>query len=246
MSCVQTSAPGCATANNCDNKCLCPDFQIKRGDTKPPFKVSITDDGEPMDFTGLVIEANMWVNAKLKTNITELDTTIALADNVGFNEILPNDIIVMNRARSPEHMRIIGFDETQKLIFVERGFNNTMPSAWKKGSVMQIFRIMNGSAQAEMIYEDIQQVDGTTLCNQLVSSFLVYEWTINDTCVAGCFFFEFKVLKMSSIVEVPSVTPLCFAGVGVEWTRRFPVCDSFTIKVCDSPTGETFTPPSTT
>jgi len=188
----------------------------------------------------------MWVETKLKSNITELNTSLALAGNVGFEEILPNDIILMNRARAPEQMRIVGFDEALNLIFVERGYNNTVPQAWKKNSPMQIFRIINGVAQAEMVFEDVTQVDGTTLCNQLTESFLVYEWTANDTCVAGCFFFEFKVLKMSGNVVSPSVTPLCFSGVGVEWVRRYPTCSVYTIKICDTPTSESFIPPSTT
>ena len=245
MSCVKTSPPGCATAN-CPDPCACPNFQIKRNDTKPPFKVEVQDENGPIDFTGLVIEANMWIEAKLKSNITELDISLALAGNIGFEEILPNDIILMNKARNPEQMRIIGFDESHSLIFVERGFNNTMPSSWKKNSPMQIFRIINGPAQAEMVFENILQVDGTTLCNQLTESFLVYEWSANDTCVSGCFFFEFKVLKMMRDALIPSVTPLCFSGVGVEWVRRFPTCGAFIIKICDTPTSESFMPPSTT
>jgi hypothetical protein len=245
MSCVKTSPPGCATSI-CPDPCACPNFQIKRGDTRPPFKVSVQDENGPINFTGLVIEVNMWIETKLKSNITEMDASLALAGNVGFEQILPNDIILMNKARTPEQMRILGFDETQNLIFVERGYNNTVPQNWKKNTPMQIFRIINGPAQSEMVFDDVPQVDGTTLCNQLIESFLVYEWNANDTCVSGCFFFEFKVLKMSADIVVPSVTPLCFSGVGVEWVRRFPTCDAFVIKICDTPTSESFVPPSTT
>lgn len=252
MSCVQTSPPGCAGASpncpQCDG-CIpgiCPDFTIKRGDTQPPFRVIIEDENGPMDLTGLVIEANMWANAKLKSNITALDTSLALADNVGFCQILPNDIILMNNVRSPEQMRITGFDEANSLVFVERGFNGTTPQAWKKGSVMRIFRIMNGSAMSEMVYDNTTNVDGTVNCNVLEESVLIYEWGVNDTCIGGCFHFEFKVLKMSGPIVVPSVTQLCFLGIGVEWTRRFPACDDLLIKICDTPTTETFIQPSTT
>lgn len=252
MSCVQTSPPGCAgAAPNCPqcDGCIpgvCPDFTIKRGDTKPVFRVSVEDENGPLDLTGLVIEANMWANAKLKSNITALDTSLALADNIGFCQILPNDIILMNNVRSPEQMRITGFDEVNSLVFVERGFNSTAPLNWKKGSDMRIFRIMNGAAISEMVFDNITQVDGSVQCNVLVESDLIYEWQVNDTCAPGCFHFEFKILKMSAPVIVPSVTQLCFLGVGVEWTRRFPPCGDFLVKVCDTPTTETFVQPSTT
>lgn len=252
MSCVNVSPPGCATNVDCPgcDGCsagICPDFQIKRNDTRPAFKVSVEEHGEPMDLTGLVVEANMWASAKLKTNITALNTSFALADNIGFCQILVNDIVLMDRARSPEQMRITGFDETNNLIFVERGYNGTIPQSWKRGTAMKIFRIMNASAMSEMIYEDITQVDGTVDCNVLAESFLVYEWAVNDTCIAGCFAFEFKILKMSNgPISVPSIIPNCFLGVGVEWTRRFPPCGEFIVKVCDSPTAEVTISPSTT
>jgi hypothetical protein len=253
MSCVNVSSPGCASSGPDCPDCfgcslgICPDFQIKRNDTKPSFRVNVEENGEPMDLTGLVIEANMWANAKLKNNITALDTSLALANNIGYCQILPNDIILMDRPRSPEQMRIVGFDEINSLVFVERGFNGTVPQAWNRGQIMRIFRFMNAPAQAEMFFDDITQVDGTVDCNALVESFLVYEWNVNDTCIPGCFSFEFKVLKLSSgPISVPSVIPNCFLGVGVEWTRRFPDCGEFIIKVCDSPTSEVTIPPSTT
>lgn len=252
MSCVQTSPPGCAGASPICPQCdgcipgVCPDFIIKRGDTQPPFKFIVKDENGPIDLTGLVIEANMWADAKLKSNITALDTSLALADNIGFCQILPNDIILMNNVRSPEQMRITGFDEVNSLVFVERGLNGTTPQAWKRGSSMRIFRIMNGPAMSEMVYDNTTNVDGTVNCNVLEESILVYEWGVNDTCIPGCFHFEFKVLKMSGPIVVPSVTQLCFLGIGVEWTRRFPVCGDLLIKICDTPTTETFIQPSTT
>ena len=252
MSCVQTSPPGCTSAApncpQCDG-CIpgvCPNFIIKRGDTKPVFRVSVEDENGPIDLTGLVIEANMWADAKLKTNIVALDTSLALADNIGFCQILPNDIILVNNVRSPEQMRIVGFDEVGSLVFVERGYNGTTPQAWKKGTPLRIFRIINGAALSEMVYDNITQVDGSVQCNVLIESDLIYEWSVNDTCAAGCFHFEFKVLKMSPPVIVPSVATLCFLGIGVEWTRRFPNCGDWWIQICDTPTTETYTQPSTT
>jgi hypothetical protein len=244
MACVSVSQLGCATANQCPDcfgcvSGVCPDFQIKQNDTRPPFKVSVSQNDEPMDLTGLVIEANMWANAKLKSNISDQDMFLALANNVGFCQILPNDIILMDRARGSEQMKIIGFNETCSLIQVERGFNGTVPQFWKRGTPMKIFRFRNAPASSEMIFDDITQVDGTVDCNVLTDSFLVYDWNVNDTCIPGCFSFEFKVLKMSTTPPVvPSVIPDCFLGVGVEWTRRFPGCGVFTVQVCPSPTAE--------
>lgn len=251
MSCVNTSPPGCASAPNCPDcyGCtagVCPDFQIKQNDTRPAFKVSVQEGDDPMDLTGLVVEASMWANAKLKNNIGPLDTSLQLVNNIGFCQILPNDIILMDRSRSGEQMRITGFDEVNSLIFVERGYNGTVPQNWNRGQKMRIFRFMNSPAMAEMTFDDVTQVDGTIDCNVLTDSYLVYEWNVNDTCVPGCFSFEFKVIKMSSgPIVVPSVIPNCFLGVGVEWTRRFPNCGEFLVKVCHSPTAEVIIPPST-
>jgi hypothetical protein len=251
MSCVNVSPPGCASAPNCPDcfGCIagvCPDFQIKRNDTRPPFKVSVSDENGPLDLTGLVVEANMWANAKLKNNMAALDTSLSLANNIGFCQILVNDVILMDRSRSPEQMLITGFDETDNLIFVQRGYNNTTPQNWKRGTSMKIFRFMNAPALSELIFDDETQVDGTVNCNVLADSLLVYEWSANDTCVPGCFSFEFKVIKMTSTTPViPSVIPACFSGIGVEWVRRFPACGEFLIKVCESPTAESFSPPST-
>ena len=250
MSCVSVSPPGCASSVNCPDcygcDSRCPDFVIKKNDTKPSFKVSVTDEFGPIDLTGLVIEANMWASARLKCNITPLDTAIAFADNIGFCQILPNDIIFVERSHSPEQMRIVGFDETCNLVLVERGYNGTVPQAWKRGSSLKIFRIISAPALSEMLYDDITQVDGSVDCNVLIESLLVYEWNVNDTCVPGCFSFEFKVIKMSTEpVIVPSTFPQCYLGLGVEWTRRYPACGEFWIKVCDSPTAKNFIPPST-
>jgi hypothetical protein len=239
MSCLKISPPGCGTSNLCGECPPCPDFQIKRHDTKPPFKASVEDEkGDPFDLTDLVLEASMWTNAKLKKDILAADTELQLVDNIGFDQIMAGDIMVADRVRSPEYMLITGFDETNKIIFVDRGFDGTTPDNWKKGTKLKIFRFMNSPATTEMVYEDVLQVDGTTLEDQLIESFLVYEWNPQDTCVPGCFWLEFKLLKLTTD-PTPSVTPVvCSIGDGVEWVRRFPTCGEYLIKICDSPTAE--------
>jgi len=64
-----------------DNRC--PDFFIRRHDTKPPFKVAVEDCDGPMDIQGLVIEVNMWAMGKLKKTLATTDTNFVLADGVG-------------------------------------------------------------------------------------------------------------------------------------------------------------------
>ena len=245
MSCVNTSPPECFINPGCPDEfgCIagvCPDFTIKRHDTMPPFKVSVEDENGPLDLTDLILEASMWAKAKLKKDITATDTWLQFADNIGFQQALVGDTIVFDRVRGPEHMLIIGFDETNKKVQVERAAHGTTASVWKKGTPLRVFRFISAPAVTEMVIEDIQQLDGTTLCDQLIESYLVYNWTATDTCVPGCFYLEFKLLSMDPTnLIVPSVTPECFSGVGVAWVRRFPVCgDGFLIKICDSPSAE--------
>lgn len=187
------SKDGCAEG-------ICPDFIIKRHDTKPPFKVSVEDCNGPVDFRGLLVEVNMWALGRLKAAITDGDEYFRLADDIGFEQIMVGDIIIMDRVRLPEKMLVLAFDEANKLIKVQRGYHGTTPSPWKKGSKLRIFRILNGSAEAEIALEDIQNVDGTVDRDVITESFLVYEWQPEDTCVPGCYWLEFKVLKMIDVV----------------------------------------------
>lgn len=243
MNCLSTSPPICSANAGCPDKfgCppgICPDFQIKRHDTRPSFKVSVTDEvGDPMDLTSLVLEASMWAKAKLKKDITSIATGIELADNIGFDQILVDDIIIPDRVRSPEYMRVTGFDETNKIVNIERGYDGTAADAWKKGTGLRIFRFKNAPAATEMVVENVTQVDGTILEDQITDSYLVYEWQPTDTCVPGCFWLEFKLIKMLDDPISISVTP-CTLGDGVEWVRRYPVCGEYLIKICDSPTAE--------
>lgn len=189
--------PDCPTQDGCPPG-VCPDFTIRRHDTKPFFRVNVEDCDGPIDLTGLVLEVNMWAIAKLKKSIDETATYFALADAIGFQQINVGDVIIFDRVRNPEHMLVEGFDEVNFLVLVQRGYNGTVPGVWRKGQVMRIFRILNAPAVTEMSFSDVEQVDGTTLNNQLTDSFLVYEWTGMDTCLPGCFWMEFKLLKMKA------------------------------------------------
>lgn len=258
MSCSSVStANSCTTSYNaCPDAFGCLpnmpfDFMIKRHDTKPPFKVIVEDCDGPMDLTGLVLEVSMWSKAKLKKDIGPSDTTIQFADNIGFQQLAVGDIIVMQRVRAPEQMLVVDFDEINYLIYVQRGYHGTPISSFKKGTVLRTFRILNAPGSTEMDMEDVQQVDGTVVKDQIVESRLVHEWAATDTCLPGCYYLEFKLLKMlANPTPTPSPTPSqtgsytdfqmgCTAGVGVEWVRRFPVnSDGYVIKIVDSPTSE--------
>jgi hypothetical protein len=232
---------------------VCPDLLLKRNDTKPPFKVKVEDCDGPLDLKDLVLEASMWARAKLKTAISTTDEYFALADNIGFNQIMVDDIIVMDRPRLPEKMLVTGFDETNKLVRVQRAYHGTTAQAWKKGSPLRIFKFIGSTAETEMVYEDILRLDGTTEKHVHTESFFIYEWGENDTCLPGCYYLEFKLIKMlddDDSVESLSVTPSftnpsftptdfgCGLGTGVEWIRRFPTSEGFLIKISDSPTQE--------
>lgn len=174
----------------------CPDLTIRRHDTRPPFRVNVEDCDGSIDLEDLVLEANMWAKGRIKKAMSPTDTYFQLADNIGFEQVMIGDIVIMERARLPEHMLVTGFDEDNYLVRVLRGYNGTTPGTWKKGSSMRIFRVLNSPAQTELKYEDIEQTDGTILKNQLTDSFLVYEWQPQDTCLPGCYWLEFKLLKM--------------------------------------------------
>ncbi len=223
----------------------CADFTIKRHDTRPVFKVDITDCESPIDLTDLVIEASMWTNAKLKLAITTLSTTVSFADNIGFEQINLDTIIQVGDGRAFERMLIESIDEEAKTITVLRGQLDTQIYNWKKGTVVKLLRFLNNPASGELKYEDVEHLDGTVLTNQLVRSTLVYEWLPGDTCMTGKYFFEFKILKMlltdstTTSSQISSVNYHCGIGAGVEWVRRFPSDrQGFLIEVFDSPTAE--------
>jgi hypothetical protein len=194
-----SSNDACTSKSGCPDG-VCPDFFIKRHDTRPAFKVSIADCDGPMDFSGLVIEVNMWALAKLKASIEEDTEYFRLADDIGFNQIMVGDIIVMDQVRMPERMLVVAFDEHNKLVKVQRGYHGTTPAHWHKGQKMRIFRILNAQGTAEMVFDDVENIDGTKDKDVLQESLLVYEWQAEDTCLPGCYWLEFKVLKMIDMV----------------------------------------------
>jgi hypothetical protein len=198
-----TSGDGCLQSQ-CEDKFGCgqgtPVFTIRQHDTRPEFKVSIEDCGLPMDIRGLVIEVNMWASAKLRRHITATDEYFQLADDIGFEQVMINDIIVMNRVRLPEYMLVTGFDEDDRLVRVQRGYKGTTPSRWKRGAKLRIFRVLNGQGETELVYEDIREIDGTLNKNTITASYLIYKWQPEDTCLPGCYWFEFKMLKMIDLV----------------------------------------------
>lgn len=254
---------GCSSQAPCSDEYGCPDniqpdFCIKRHDTQPSFKISVNDCDGVVDFTdqNLVLEANIWCNARLKKSIDKDGDYISLADNIGFNQVMQNDIIIIDRTRRPEHMLVTGFDENNKLIKIQRGYNGTEIQPWSKGSFLRIFRAVDSPAEIQSIFEDVMQNDGTTLKDQLTTTFLVYNWNSNVTCLPGCYWLEFKLMKIQDNNVTPmknnyisnteiSFTPSTFGpedfgcgmGVDVEWVRRFPSqAQGFLIKIIDSPT----------
>lgn len=255
MSCNSNYSPitgTCPSRDGCPQN-VCPDFEIKRHDTQPPFKITVSDCDGPLDLTGCIVEVSMWAKAKLKKPLAVTDTYFALCDCIGFEQSLVGDIIVMNQARGPEQMLVTGHDEVNKFIHVQRGYNGTLPRVYKRGTGLKIFRVLNAVGETNMVHQDIEEVDGTVSYNQLVESQILYPWQPNDTCLAGCYWLEFKLLKMITagmwyladnpvVPTFTSVTPAqagCDLGAGVEWVRRFPINgEAFLIRVNDSPTSE--------
>lgn len=247
------SGIGCnSESSNCLDGLNCPDnfqsdFCIKRNDTKPSFKVSIEDCEGPLEEEeNIIVEINMWSKGKFKKNLDLETNYFFLADNIGFDQIMVDDIIVTNQIRSSEQMKVVGFDEINKAVFVERGYNNTIPREHPKGTEIKIFRAKNIEADIEYIYEDVLQSD-SEIKKQLVDTLLVCNWTPNMTCLPGCYWLEFKMLKMNlSFLEneaTPSMTPTgeygCNYSSNIEWIRRFPSkSEGFLIRIIDTPTIE--------
>ena len=253
MGCTSNTT-GCVDQFNCSDA-VCPDFKIRRNDNKPDFKVKVEDCDGPLDLTDLVLEASMWANGKLKTALASSTDYISLADNIGFNQIMIGDVIVMDRPRQTEHMLVTAFDEDNYFVQVQRGYHGTPAQNWKKGHPLKIIKFMNVQAATEMILEDIINLDGTTTADVLTSSFLVYNWQPNDTCLPGCYKLEFKLMKMTaglwkdSVGLASNVTPSftdpslidyqCGLPTGVEWIRRFPSdSEGYNIRIYDTPTSE--------
>jgi len=254
------------TRNNCingtgcpsDRSGICPDFRIKRFDTRPVFETLIKDCNTPVDLNSTVVEVSMWAKARFKSAVTSTDTYFALADNIGFTQVLIGDIIIVaGNPRTPEQMLVVGFDEENYLIEVSRGYNGTPVVGYKRGTPIRIMRVLNGIGTTEMTLTDVDQVDGTVNENVLTQSKLIYEWVAQDTCLSGCYYLELKLLKMIVVDSfngtqqmitseiTPTFTSLsateigCQLGEGVEWVRRFPADrEGYLIEIVDSPTSE--------
>lgn len=186
----------CSSSDNCPEG-VSPDFIIKRYDTSPSIKVALSDCDGIMDISDpdLVVEVNMWFKAKLKKNITSLETVIYFADNVGFDQLLIGDILYFDHPRSPEYMHVLSINEDTKAITVSRGQNSSNAISWKKGSLLYIYRVVSSQGFIESVYQDLIDVTGSTVTNQLVESNLIYNWKQNDTIVPGCYWLEFKLIK---------------------------------------------------
>ena len=202
---------GCPDLFGCSSD-TCPDFTIRRHDTLPSFKASVEDCDGPLDLEDddIVVEANMWAKGKLKAKMAITDMSFAFADNIGFYQVNVNDIVMMDRVRSPEYMLVTGIDETNKRVTVQRGYNGTQISEWAKGNRLRIFKMLNAPAMIEIIKQDIDSPDGTKKEDVLTDTFLVYNWNSNDTCLPGCYWLEFKVFKQILLPvydPTPSATP---------------------------------------
>lgn len=262
-----TSGIGCSSAvSKCADEygCypnVCPDFLIRRHDNKPAFKVKVQDCDCPLDLTDLVVEATMWAKARLKVALDLDDTVIGLADNIGFNQLMVGDVIMMDQARLPEKMLVVGFDEQNRVFEVQRGYHGTPVQKWRKGASLRIIKFSNAPGSTEMVYHDVIEIDGCVTNNVLLDSYIVYEFSANDTCLPGCYYLEFKLMKLvtleASLAQsdipdgllpsgiVPSFTPAsytpsnfaCGISPSIEWIRRFPLeGEGFLIKIVDSPT----------
>jgi len=253
----------CVSQTGCPDSSsgICPDFRIKRHDTRPAFEIEVKDCRVPIDLTDTVLEASMWATGRFKSAVAADDTYFQLADNIGFTQAAVGDIIVVaGNPRTPEQMLVTGFDETNYYIRVQRGYNGTTPMAYKRGFAIRIFRFLNTVGSTEMSLTDVAQVDGTTDEDVLTKSTLIYEWAAQDTCLPGCYYLELKLLKMTdtdsgtasllpSMLLLTDVTPSfvtpsvsdlgCALGEGVEWVRRFPANkEGYLIEIVDSPTSE--------
>jgi hypothetical protein len=202
MSCI----PNNVSIQNCNPNNLnyvcgvptnCPNFVIKQHDTRPPFQVDITECEAPVDLQNLVIEASMWATAKLKCNITAETAVIQFADNLGFQQINYDTIIQIGDGRLFERMLVDKINDMDNSVTVYRGQMDTGAYPWKRGTNIKLIRFLNAPALGELVYQNVEELDGTIRPNVLTRSSLIYEWKPGDTCMAGLYIFEFKILKMN-------------------------------------------------
>ena len=59
---------------------------------------------------------------------------------------------------------------------------------------------MDSPAETEVVLEDTKRPDGVIEKDEITSASVVYEWQAPDTCLPGCYWLEFKVIKMLGLV----------------------------------------------
>lgn len=222
IGCSQSS--GCLNTDGCPDG-IKPDFCTKKNDIGSSFKVAMEDCSGVVDLTGnFVLEINIWIKSKLKKAIGPTDTEIMFADDIGFEQIKENNVLLMSRARNAEKMLVTGFDEGSKTIMVTRGYDETTPQSWPRGAELRVFRAIDVEGEIEFVYDDVFNTDGTTE-DQLIQTFLVYKFTEDTSCLSGCYWLEFKLTELNeSLSSIVSVKRLPSEGEG------------FLIKIIDSPT----------
>jgi hypothetical protein len=215
---------GCSSGDYCGNS-KSADFCIKRHDTRPSLRISVSDCDGAIDLTdeNLFLEASMWFEAKLKSKLDIGDSTISLADNIGFDQISVGDVVFLNNVRNPEQLTVLSIDEVAKLIYVSRAQNATTEQNWQKGSTLKIFRFLEQQAHIESVFEEKKNID-ETISEELVDTFFVFDWSENQTSLPGYYFIEFRLIKISENNEI-------------EWQKRFPLeKNGFLINIIDSST----------
>lgn len=213
------SVSGCANSD-CESA---PDFCIKRGDTRPVFKVSVEDCDGVVDLTdeNLVLEASMWFKARLKSSMTSSSSEVSFADNLGFNQVSVGDVITTDRTRNPEKMLVLSIDEGSKTIVVQRGYESTSPDDWSKGTGLRIFRFADQPAEIQSVFEERENLDGT-IVEELSDTFMAFSWDVAHTSMPGCYWLEFKLTMMD--------------GASISWVKRTPSSkEGFVIRIVDSP-----------
>ena len=177
------------------------DFIIKRNSTQPSLRLKVYDcDWSPIDLSKYEITASMWANAKLKKDISDSDFEILLADNVGLSAVIPGDVILLKNSAAHELVQVSSI--VNNSIMITRGYFETTPSSWKKGTSIKIIKIMNSSATYDLVREDVLKLDGKKELNVLVESYLVYNWFVDDTRVPGEYYLEFKVIERNAENEI--------------------------------------------
>jgi len=221
------SGVGCGSASTpCGGQGDCPappDLCIKRHDTRPALKVSMSDCDGPVDLSSdVAVEASMWFDAKLKSELSDSATVVRFADDIGFESVSVGDVISL-ASRSPELMLVSSIDEASKSVTVSRGHDGTASRSWPKGSQASVFRFRDEPAQVESVFEDVESVEGS-VSEELVDTLLVFDWSEGHTSVPGCYWVEFKIMGLDE-------------GGSVEWTKRVPLSpNGFMVRVVDSPT----------